>query len=122
MPISQIGSTGTDWQRKTPQYATAITTTNSATLSTVVSVTGKGIITDIGQVFDTGGYEATGQIDVIVDGVQMHTDMVFTPTSANGGSSAGFSPFWRFNTGFTVKHRMASTATSCQTNVCYVLD
>lgn len=107
--------------------------TASATNVLLVNVSGAGLLTSISQGIRYGSSyaESYGRITVIIDGVTILNDVVFSYQNTMGGwtdsshghyiNDAFIGGFFKFNTSLQVYHRVSNTAQYAQTQVSYVL-
>jgi hypothetical protein len=107
---------GTDFSRYTPGYAGA--TVNANALTTLVNVSGRGIITGIDQ---QSGLSTNGTLKLTIDGVVVINDTTFsvgTSSVTRGGSLASLYPFKQ---SFLLEHSTSGAAAATTTKVSYLL-
>lgn len=98
----------------------------SATETTLVSISGSGVLTSISQIITATAKAAkTGFVRIIADGVDFGSipmsQYVYVDYQNSGAIGLNQSPFFKFNSTLVVKHTSAADLT-VNTSVYYLLD
>jgi len=112
---------GTDLSSMTPGYAQG--RTSSTTESTILSISGSGILVSINQLLTGASASYSGNLKVVIDGKTLVSDSdAFARTSGgSAGNSATLEFFARFNTSLLVTHKLSGSG-EVITKVAYLLD
>ncbi len=115
MAISQYPSGGYNFQSKTPYTVTNQVSTTATT--TVVTVTGSGLLTGITQVI-TGTSGLSADLVIILDGLTIYNDSTGIDPTDNAVVALSF--MHKYNTSMTIQHKNNSTSNQLRTIVTYI--
>lgn len=117
MAITQFPSGGYNFQAKTPKMISNQVSTTATT--TVVTVTGSGLLTGISQVI-TGTSGLSADLTITLDGVIIFNDSTFIDPTDNAVVTFQF--MHKFLSQMTIQHKNNSTSNSLKTFVQYITD